>query len=295
MSDRLSAAAIATEALEFGWRRFFTTVRYGWLTFLLCGLGLGGSIFLLLGGFSIGDGAEREPMWLALPVVLVASILSGILISGFYASLYRLVALGEDRQGIFQIRFDGAARRTFFAILIMSLISILIWFFAALIAKVLTGTSFQELVSGFESLMDNPENYAGAAGIFKFALLTLAIGTLPGIYVGVKLAAFPAACAVENRLVLLKSYAMTKGHAWSIFGAVILYSLAFFALSIVLELSTSIIGLIADYFVSQSGDGINLASVLLLIAPAIQVCFQIFTVGVQVAFGGSIYRRLAAD
>ena len=58
------------------------------------------------------------------------------------ASVYRLVALGEERPGLFHLRFDGPAVRVFWALIISGVISMVIWLIALAIALAAGGLGF---------------------------------------------------------------------------------------------------------------------------------------------------------
>ncbi|NNE41066.1 MAG: hypothetical protein HKN14_09150 [Marinicaulis sp.] len=314
MSDRLPVADTLNEAFRFGLKRWGTVFRYVWVPFLIT-IAMFGSIAaagLNFEAFETLENVENGgefPGWdelFAMPLktlgmlFIVAAIISWILFSGFMASIYRLVALGEERPGLFQLRLDGPAWRVFWSHVILQIINYGLLFIGMAIAMPMVGSSFAELFGVFGEIFrlaaENP-NYTPSDEeswelLKPFAGIGLGIlfAALPMMYVNIKLVPFPPGSAVENRLFLFGAFRITTGHAWSVFGILVLTFLALAIASTIVQLVAAIFETIA----ALSGGGA--LGVIAIVAMVIQLTmlfvFQAFAYAVQFGVAGVIYRRL---
>ena len=104
MSGRVPAGEILNEAFQFGFYRWLTVFRFA---------------------NSFSDILNVSP-FTAVVLGVIAAIILMVAFAGMFASVYRLVALGEDRPGFMQLRFDGPAQRVFMAQLILNAINYVI-------------------------------------------------------------------------------------------------------------------------------------------------------------------------
>ncbi|MEL6362988.1 MAG: hypothetical protein AAFR21_18120 [Pseudomonadota bacterium] len=319
MSDRVEMGSVLTEAFNFAWQRLPTLIRYIWAPFLIL-IFLAGGLTAMAIDFDVvnaRDGsANLDPealtrMLKAGPVELLGYamifvVVSMFLFAGVYTSVYRLVALGEERSDIIQLYTDGPAMRTFIAMLISSLINLVVFLIAIGAAQAITGKSIMSAVPSImeifslsaEAEMNGRQVEIPPDQMAKLGegLVPLALGILlaiiPTVYVSVKLLPFAPATAVENRLALVKSFTMTFGHAWSIFGSIILFAIATFLLALIVELASGIIELFANLFQNMGGPMALVAILIAFIIMVAELIFQAFLINAQLALQAIIYRRI---
>jgi hypothetical protein len=116
---------------------------------------------------------------------------------------------------------------------------------------------------------------------------------IPMLYLGVKLAPFPAASAAEDRLLLFGTFRMTFGHWWSMFFCFVLMAIAMILLSIVVEIPFQIITGLGGALAKQGAAAGVIGGVIVFIATLAYLVYQLFVVAVQLALNAVIYRRLA--
>ncbi|NOX95769.1 MAG: hypothetical protein GXP04_11955, partial [Alphaproteobacteria bacterium] len=138
MSQKLPVGDVLNEAVQFGLHRWSTVLRFALGPILVSMLLFVVVAAVLLEPSSFvanSDDATLESMKDGLRFPMSITVLIGglaylfviFLLCGVMASMYRLVALGEDRRGFFQLRMDGPAKRVFFAYLILMLLNFAIW------------------------------------------------------------------------------------------------------------------------------------------------------------------------
>lgn len=316
MSEKLPVGDVLNEAFQFGLHRWATVIRYGWFPVLVM------TAILLAYVFTIFDisalrvivetGAEPEafsnlyryPISVVMIVGLGLEIVLLLLFAGVAASVYRLVVLGEERRGLFHLRFDGPASRVFWANIIKVLIQFLIWAGAIAIAFSLTGQSFGDAITQYGKYVEfdlleafggqpSPEMmapFSDAFDAFKHAEL---FSLIPIIYVFMKLAPFAPGSASENRLVLFGSFRITFGHFWSILGAYILLGIFYVIIAIIFALVMIVFSLVATFLVAQGGIIAIAGAVLSLILVVGLFFFMAFIIAVELAVTAIIYRRLS--
>ena len=281
MSERLPVGDTLNEAFQFGLRRIGTVIRLGWLPMALV-FGMGAGLVRLIFDVSTLESSEDPsillnpeayltvPAPVAVLLGVVVLIIAMLLMAGFMASVYRLVALGEDRGGYFDLRFDGPSVRVFWAQLIIALIGYGIFAIAFLLASVVTGGS------------------GGVAVVLSLAVL-FALPVLA--FVNVRLAAFPAGSAAENRLFFRGAFDLSKGRFWSIFGVYFFLVLALMVFGIIYTILSSILEMLA----SLGGAGGALAAIGVVFTAlqiGMMIFYQAFVLGVQLSTQAIIYRRL---
>lgn len=313
MSERIKAGDILTEAFRFGFYRWPTVLRFGWAPFALALLVTLGAVFSVI-DFAAAEALDNaaEPTWddfkglLRVPpgVALLALIAAGfatmLLYCGFFASVYRLAALGEERPGLVQLRFDGPALRVFAALLILNLINYAVIVALCVVMLAVNGFGFGDFIAawpevfsliersaGDPSYQPSPEDVQRFAPIGAF-FTGLFVAAPVLMYLNVKLLPFAPGSAAENRLLLLGAFRMTSGHAWSIFGTLILFALAMVVISILYVLTMSFIELMA----ALGGSFAAVGMIFSAISFAAGAAYQIFIMGVQLSLQAIIYRRL---
>ena len=314
MSNKLPVGDVMNEAVQFGLHRWATVLRYSWAPGLFSLL-LFGLYFACLFAPSFYQSGQdvtsfeelQEGMRVSIPVAIAGAALIYLfvvlLFCGVAASLFRLVALGEERPGFIQLRMDGPALRVFFAYLIMMIITCAIWGAAFMGALSISGESFSSLKGSFQSLMElaqaseqdsasDLEAFSSMMGPMKIFGLTFLLAIVPLIYVTVKLAPFPPGSASENRLLLFGSFAMTFGHFWSILGVFILFILFMIVISIIYSLADSIFQMLAALLVAQGSVFALVGMLIYVIVMGAAIFVQLFSMAVQTAVPAIIYRRL---
>jgi len=314
MSQKLPVGEVMNEAVQFGLHRWATVLRFAWapglfgvLLFILYFVALFSPSFFTSMNEATSVEDLKEGMRVSVPLAIAGAVALYLFIillfCGVAASIFRLVALGEERPGLVQLRLDGPAVRVFFSYLIMMIVSGAIWTMAVMGAMAMNGESWSSLAEGFKTFItlaqtaeENSADEMAALDalmaplkIFGLAFLFAAI---PLIYMSVKLAPFPPGSAAENRLLLFGSFSMTFGHAWSIFGVFLLYIGFVMVLSIVYGLADAVLQGLADLLVSFGSIFALVAMVMYLVLAAVAIFFQLFMMAIQYAVPAIIYRRL---
>ncbi|MBB5519177.1 hypothetical protein [Amphiplicatus metriothermophilus] len=312
MAERLPVGETINEAFQFGLHRWGALIRFAWAPVALS---------VLLFGFyavavidleamraasgppqSIGE-MLKVPVPLAVAGGLAVYAASFLLFSGAIASLFRLVALGEERKGLFHLRLDGPAWRVFWAYFILGALGLAISIVALLIGAAITGAAPFGWIKAAADLiafgMTQGEGATPPADLTNALVASMRplfyaflIGIVPTIYLNVKLAPFPAASAAENRLVLFGSFAMTGGAAWSIFFVYALFFVAIILLSLIFGLVANIIELLAKFAMGQGGALAIIGSIVMLAYFVASIIFQAFVASVQYSIPAIVYRRL---
>lgn len=303
---------VLNEAFQFGMARWASVIRFSWLPFLIGMLILGGAIASIFDINALRAIEEDGPVdlnsifrvsWgMAFLLFFLGVTAFLYFFSGAMASIYRLVALGEERPGIFQLRLDGPAHRTFFAYMIMTLLGNLIMILSFFVATAVTGTSPAEMAGTLRGLFQavveaesqgvqpDPSVFEPMLNIAGAIFLTFVIALIPTIYLNVKLSPFAAGSAAENRLFFIGALNLTKGSFWAILGTLTVLFGALWLLAIVFQLAAGILDMIAQLVGGQGGGLI--AGILSLVIFVATVVYQAFVYAVQLGVQGIIYRRL---
>lgn len=314
MSERLPVGETVNEAFQFATRRLVTVIRFGWLPMaatiaLLLGYG---RIVLDISALNAVEDASALQSFDAylnfpLPIVMITGvvliIVTGLLMSGFMASIYRLVSIGEDRHGLFNLRVDGPAFRVFWAQVILSLLNYFLFFIAFIVAATITGNAPFEILASlfrifpaiFEAASQSdgdvdPNILMDAAPAFGVFLLAGLITIIPAAYLNVRLAPFAAGSAAENRLLLMGTLSLTRGQFWSIFGVFFLLLLALMALGILYTLSLQLLELLAS--LGGAGALRLIGTAFLALQIIVIILYQAFVLGLQLSTQAIVYRRL---
>ena len=312
----LPAGDVLNEAFQFGLRRWGTVFRFVWAPVLLSVatvIGFGALVVDWQALESAGDPAALYDFdaahWRVSPLVaavfgFAVYMVCVMLYAGFMASIYRLVALGEERPGIFQVRADGPAVRVFWAMLIHGVLTAGVYGVALLAALAMTGQSAGDVFATVGSLFLDamraqnegaqlpPARFEAAADEFGAFFLSILFSIPPLAYLHTKLAPFAAGSAAENRILLIGSFHMTRGRFWPILGALFLTGALLFVVWMISELAAGIFELISTMFIGFGGAAAVVGGILAVVAFGISLFFQIFSMGVQLSIQAVIYRRL---
>lgn len=313
MAAKLSVGATVNEAFNFGLKRLGAVFGAFFLPTVLGMLILSATAFALVDYQKAQEVTPRTldeltsvlrlPLPAFVALVILASLPMMIFWSGGAATIFRLVALGEERRGLFQLRLDGPAWRVFFAYLIQTLIGYGVLVVAGLVAWAVAG---QSPLAGVKAYVDfimsvaaqgpaarpSPEAIEALAPQMRGLGMMFLLAAIPSIYIGVKLAPFPAASAAEDRLALFKTFRMTFGAWWSMFWSWVLFGVAFILLSIVVALGEGVFGLIEQFLKNQGGAMAAIGAGIGVVLALFRLLFQLFAAGVQLAMPAIMYRRI---
>ena len=315
MSHPIAVGDTLTEAFQFGLKRWGSVLRFCWLPGLLSVV-----IFAVVLAIIVDveylwtvreAGAEEESgeffrtsAPIAFLLILLAIPAVTFLYSGAATSIFRLVSLGEERPGIFQLRTDATTVRTFWAFIILNLINfgifLCVFFIVLMMIGVNVGSVFETLFALFNVASENangdalsdPFFTASSIEILTALLSTLIISLLLIVYPNVRLAPFVAGSAVESRVLLVGALSLTRSRFWSIFSVMLIMVVALMLMSTIVELASGIIEMIA-MSLQNFGGAIGIFGGLLLVGlGVVGIIVQTFYLGVQLGLQGIIYRRL---
>jgi len=314
MSDKMTVGQIVNESARFARYRWSSVLRFALLPGLISALLFGAFTFAFLDSQALKSIQSGEAVFqfdslfkVSIPIFILGGIILyaivTFLFAGVYASIFRLVALGEERPGIFQLRIDGVAKRVFIAILVHSVIIFAVWVIAILIGGILTGQApfgfWSSLAQLFGEAAAAEQNYQPSAELMQQMEATMAplgsgilIAFIPLIYLSIKLFIFPAASAIENRLALFASVRLTFGHFWTMFGSIILMGVFTIIASLIYGIAAGILELIAQFFTSQGAALALAGGVIAMIALVAEIAFNILVYSVWLSMPAIMYRRL---
>lgn len=314
MAEQLRIGDALNETFQFAVQRWLTILRLGWAPLLMAML-ISTVVAMGIFDFAALRALEDDPngllqfadyVRLPIPAAILLGVLAmvavSLIVSGFMASVFRLVALGEEQPGFFNIRVDGPAMRVFVAQWIITAIICGIFLVALLVGSLLTGITMsaafgsiseffrivaESAAEGTQPAAQTMRESVAPMGLFGVAFL---LSIIPMIFVNIRLAPFMAGSAVENRLLLAGSFSLTKGKFWSLFGYYLLLALSLMAIGIIYNIVFSIV----DVLTSLPAGGLFGIIALLanLFAIALTLAYQIFTMALQLGGQGIIYRRL---
>jgi len=318
MSKGIRVGEVLNESFQFGFHRWPTVFRLGWLPLLISGFVVFGLQHLIFDAEALKVAIEsresfkmvevmRVSSFLAFGLMLIVFVFMIAVVSGLLASIYRLVALGEEREGYVDLRFDGPAQRVFWAQLIVTLINVSVMLAFVIIAIPMTGSSFGEVFKSLgaflllmQSAMVDPNVgqpdqatlealYAPLGSVFLGAFVAL----LPLAYINIRLTPFAPGSAAENRLLFFGSLQITNGHFLSLLGLYLLFGIALMLVGMIYSLVTSVL----EQMASLGGAGMLSVVGFLFqgILFALMVAYQVFVIGVQASLNAVVYRELGRD
>jgi hypothetical protein len=313
MTVRFPVGEALNETFQFALHRWSAILRFGWAPLAIAiaiSLGLVFSILDIAALEAVEDPNAllnfgqfvRVPAPVAVFLAIGGVLLISLIMAGFMASIFRLVALGEDDGRFFNLRLDGPAFRVFFAQLILNVINYAIYAAGLIVASALTGISigsafgviseFFRIVSEAAASGTDPdpsevgEKLAPIGLFFVGGLFAL----LPMIFVNIRLSPFAAGSAAENRLLLLGAFRLTHGNFWPLLGYYVLLFVALMVIGVVFQIVISIIDVLSAL---PAGGAFSLISVIAaFIGIAASVAYQLFVLGLQLGGQGIVYRRL---
>lgn len=314
MAEKFPIGEALNETFQFALNRWGTILRFGWAPMLAAIAVVIGTIYAIVDIPALERAGEDPEMFanyaqffrvsppMAVLAIIAASFLASYLLSGFMASIFRLVALGEERPGFVHLRFDGPAQRVFVANIILSLINFAVYVVALLVASAVTGVSiasafgaiseFFRIVGDAAASGAEPDASAIGSSVEPVGLFFIAVvfSILPLIFINIRLAPFLSGSAAENRLLLAGSFRMTGGHFWSLLGFYFLLSLMLLVIFIVFNVAIGIVDILSN-LPSEGAFAIigMIAGILSFVAT---VAYQLFVYGVQFSAPAIIYRRL---
>ena len=314
MSERLPVGETINEAFRFGLHRWGSLIRFGWFPTLVSIAVMAAYLGVVLDFNAMPkDEAEFQSFdqlgdifRFSIPITVILGLGAYALIylafAGAAASVFRLAALGEERPGFLHLRFDGPAKRVFFAFFVLGLINLVVWGGAFTAGLSLAGSSWGDLGSAFMRFMEiaaeaettepTPEDFEGLGAPLQAFGWALLIAAVPAFYIGIKLVPFVAGSAAENRLILFGSFRMTTGHFWSIFGLYVLVLLVTVLTSSVFEIVGQIITMLGSFLMMQGAVMGIVGGALFFLYFVAAVWYYAFIYAFQLGMQGIIYRRL---
>ena len=236
---KLAVTQTVMGALSYGWKNKLTTLRLMWLGFLIYLVIYIGGIFLLVGEAFL-ESSTMDPSnpdavadYLAVQgTTTVISMLAALALVPFYVVMYRIASGSiEAPSGFGYFKFGGREVRFVIGYLVIFLVSILalaIIFAPAGISMALAYHTMEANGGGFPPL--------------GFVSILLAIaGIVAMVWFGLRFATFLPAVAIEDRLVLMRSFRMTAGNVWRILGANLLMMVMFMGIIIGVYLGVIIV------------------------------------------------------
>lgn len=313
MQNKLSVGEALNETFQFAVNRWPAILRFGWAPVVMAML-----ISVLLAVVLIDrkaiqameDGTQTlgqftdilsVPGPAAFVLVLGAGLAILVLMSGFMANVYRLVALGENPDGLVHLRFDGPAMRVLAASVVLNILNFGLYLVALLAASLMTGISLGDAFGAIGEFMQlvinaaqsgqpvNPEAIGDSVAPFGLFGVAFVLFIIPFVYLNVRLAPFVAGSAAENRLLLMGAFQLTKGNFLPLLGYFILLFGALILLSIVFQIAVGIFDAVGSL---SGGAFAPLAFIAGLISLGLSFVYQLFTMALQMGGQGIIYRRL---
>ena len=316
MAQKLPVGEILNEAFQFGVQRWGAVVRFAWLPSLIVILISAGAAMAVIdyetwqlleaedAEFSSLDGLFRVSGLSVAMVFAAVMALIMLLFAGPMASIYRLVALGEDRPGYFHLRFDGPAIRVFWALIIFSLIGLVINVLAFFLALSMTGQSVQSVFGALgqfwamliaaesEGRQIDPSELQALIAPAQVFGLTMFFSSIVSLFVNVRLMPFIAGTAAEDRVLLLGSLRLTRGHFGSILLTLVLLFLVMLVIGVAAQIVFSILDLLTNLMAQIGGVALIGGTILGLIYFGLTIFYQAYIFAVQWATQAIIYRRL---
>lgn len=314
MSDRLNSPDVATEALEFAWRKLPATMRFAVAPFGIATIVsfVVVSVVSLMAVALTGDGEviDQATSFTVGVLTVIALVPLWILASSrVMVDVYRLVAKGEDTGSWFNIAIDGPVLRVAAAYFFMLFVGAFVFLTACLLTQGITGRSIAGAIGAlgefieWQSSIDPaaydtmpqppPDLLAKIESASVLIVMAVALAAPVNLFFTTKLATLPPIAALENELALRRAFQMTQGHAWSVFGTMVLLFVASVAVSGITSLGTNALDFAASAFRSMGVTGIFLAVFFSGLSVTATIALQLFNIGMQGAFGGIVYRQLA--
>ena len=302
---KLPIVDTALGGMAFGWKNIGTTIRMGWLGFVLFLVVVFGSMAAVAGPDFIGnfaseiekleDNADVEPEFMFELIALYFAFLGAILVGSlaflpFYVVMHRIAAGEIDPPGgLGYFKLGGREVRVIIGYIVLFFVSL------AVLAVLLVPVGGMMAAGGLFSADATEEVVVANIALIMLAYLLAWVAL---IWINIRLITFLPAVAIENRLVFMRSFKMTGGNFWRIFVSYLLFSLIMMAVVMALEIVIFIfIGIgVAIYSSLGGGDigqtGLILGGVAGLIFAIIVGLFIAFTSGASMAFSALVYKQL---
>lgn len=318
MSKGIRVGEVLNESFQFGFHRWPTVFRLGWLPLLISGFVVFGLQHLIFDAEALKVAIEsresfkmievmRVSPFLAVGLTVIAVVFMVALVSGLLASIYRLVALGEERSGLVDLRFDGPAKRVFWAQTITTLINMFVLLLFVMAMIIMSGTSFAAVfralgafmvliqASAMDPSLGQPDaaTLEGLAAPLGPLFLGIFFAIIPILIINIRLTPFAPGSAAENRLLFFGSLQITNGHFLSLLGLYLLFGIALMLVGMIYSLVTSVL----EQMASLGGAGMLSVVGFLFQGTlfALMVAYQVFVIGVQASLNAVVYRELGRD
>ncbi|WP_306253192.1 hypothetical protein [Parvularcula sp. IMCC14364] len=299
-------------AVKFGFQNMFTTIRLGWVGFLLSIIVIGIVGVLVFGGmdFSVFDDLDdwdynsSEENMAALHAVF--SIYGGIILAILIGSiafvpltviLTRMAAEVEDAPtGIGYFRLGGTEILYILGGIVSSILHSLVVFLALIPAFAAFGwgavLSFSD-GADFEAALDNSALGLGGAAV----IVLLIVGIVLILWFALRMTTFLPAVAAEGGFPLFKALKMTGKNVWHLVGAWILFFLLRYAIEIGVSIGFVAVFLIFAFLFQAAGAEMELLGMLVigaggLIGAFLLLLYLMFIIASSVAFPARIYHHL---
>ncbi len=325
--NKLPVGKAAIDAVTFSFINIFSTIRLGWLGFVLFLAIYGIGLVLAFGGldpeiFESLEYAAEDPHEMAEALHELMGAYSGSILVSMVASimfvpalviLTRMAADGvEAPRGIAYLKFGGREVSYILgyilACIVYTIVTVLV-FGPALIALgigLFSGVPpevFADAATNPEALGEAIEanvegGQFGMAGVI--GLLFGLIGIILLIWFSLRMTTFLPTIAVENRIALFSSLRMTKGNVWRIVGAILLLLVIAMGVMIAFYVGVALIVVAFGLLYSALNEVSEiLGYVTIAVGGALGVFVYLlliaFAVAMEIAFPAQIYKHLRGN
>ncbi len=315
--NKLPIGTVAWDSVLFGFRNIFTTIRLGWLGFLLFAVVLAAGCFVFLGGFieaievleAVDDGDFDPEHWGAIHDIMGAygglilmCILASLVFVPFAVVMTRMAGgTQEAPSGIAYFKFGGNEIRYVLASILSTILHLIVMFLAFLpmiivFALGIAGVAATEAFMDPEIFADAFEDgMAGLAGVS--AILLFIVGIVLIVWFSIRMIAFLPSVANDERIDLGAAVKMTKSNVWHIIGGGILFFLMLWAAELAFTLLMFVGAAIVGVTIGAMGGEIEILAIVLgglggLGAILLVLFYIAFVIGAEIAFPAQVYKHL---